>query len=321
MNKNKNIVITNNFSCEVKLLLKKYFQVLNLSEIKNDNYGDNISDVEGLICMVDDIIDKKVIDLFPRLKIISNTAVGFNNIDYEYAYSKDIVVATIDPKTLVNSVVQFTFSHILSYSRKIREADKYIREKKFKKWSMDLFVGNEINDKILGIVGFGSMGKAIVPPALSFGMKIIYNNKSGPIKDTSYPNVKYCDLDELLKCSDYVLLLLPLNNSTRHLIDTREFKLMKKSAILINMARGPIVNEKSLITALKNDIIGGACLDVFEFEPKISSDLINIENTLLTPHIGSATIQSRKEMQISATNNLIEFLVNGLRDNHLYKFN
>jgi glyoxylate reductase len=289
-------------------ILKGYFDLIALSDIQKNQFShDDFMHVKGLICMVNDTIDKEVIDLFPNLKIISNTAIGFNNINYQYASSKDIFLATIDSKTMVNSVVEFTFSLILSFSRKIREADQYIRKEKFKKWSMDIFVGNEVNGKVMGIVGFGNMGKALVPVTLSFGMKVIYNNKNGPINSPFNSDVKYADLDNLLKNSDFIVLLLPLDDSTKHLIDMRELKLMKKSAVLINMARGAIIKEKSLVYALQNGIIGGACLDVYEFEPKVPKSLINLDNTLLSPHIGSATKTARNEMQINSVKNLVDF--------------
>ena len=290
-------------------ILIQHFDLITLPDLDYSHKEQKVySNVEGLICMVNDTISKEVIDLFPDLKIISNTAIGYNNIDSQYCRYKGIFLATIDSNTMVNSVVEFTFALILSFCRKICDADQYIRQEKFQKWSMDLFVGNEVNGKVMGIVGLGNMGKALLPVALSFGMKVIYNNKSGPI-NKNHTNVKYAHLDDLLKKSDFVVLLLPLNNSTKHLIDTRELELMKKSAILINMARGGIVNEKSLIYALEAGIIGGACLDVYEFEPKVPRALINLKNTLLSPHIGSATQAARNKMQVNSIKNLVDFLV------------
>ena len=288
-------------------ILVRHFDLITLADFDCNHKQKIYNNVEGLICMVNDTISKEVIDSFPNLKIISNTAIGYNNIDSQYCRYKGIFLATIDSNTMVNSVVEFTFSLILSFSRKIREADQYIRKEKFKKWSMDLFVGDEINGKVMGIVGFGNMGKALVPVALSFGMKIIYNNKNGPIKNPFNSDVKYAELDNLLKNSDFIVLLLPLDDSTKHLIGMRELKLMKKSAVLINMARGAIIKENNLVSALQNGIIGGACLDVYEFEPKVPKTLINLDNTLLSPHIGSATKTARNEMQINSVKNLVDF--------------
>lgn len=253
---------------------------------------------EALVSLVTDKIDADIIGAGKLLRVISNVAVGFNNIDVESARKACIIVANT-PGVLEQSVAEMVFAHLLAISRKLVESDRYIRDGKFKEWKMDLFIGNELRGKTLGIVGFGRVGRALVPIAQALGMKIIYTDK----------NETYgVSLEVLLKESDYVVLAVPLNDGTKHLIKMNELLLMKKTAVLMNVARGPVVCEADLVKALKNGLISGACLDVHEFEPCISEELIKSTNTVLTPHLGSATKEARTRMALRAAQNVIDVL-------------
>ena len=299
-------------------LLKRNFNVETVeSEIEQSELIGKLKNqkFDAFVCSVTDGINKTVIEAGRDLKIISNVAVGYDNIDLLEAKKRDIVVANT-PNTLEQSVVEFVFAHIFLISRHLIESDKYIRDRKFNKWSLNLFLGNEVFGKTLGIVGFGSIGRMIVEPAKCFGMKVAYCNRSGELeKFKNDSSVKCCSFDEVLQKSNYVVLLTSLNQKTRGLMNFENIQKMKKDAVLINMSRGPVVVEVDLVRALRNKLIKGACLDVFESEPKVSKELIGMRNTILTPHIGSATHEARERMSMCAVQNVIDFFKKGKCDN------
>ena len=240
--------------------------------------------------------------------MITNVAVGFDNIDLDAAAKKGIAV-TNTPDVLTQSVAEFVFAHILGQSRRVIESDKYIREGGFTNWSMNLMLGGELKGKTIGVIGFGKIGQTLVSIAKGFGMNVVYNNRSGEL-DTyeGTSGVAYATVNELLASSHYVVLLTPLTDETRYLIQAEELKKMKSSAVLINMARGPVVKESDLVQALKQGEIAGAGLDVFEFEPAVSEELKRMDNVVLTPHIGSATHEARLRMVTCAATNAKQVL-------------
>ena len=268
---------------------------------------DRIKGKQALMCTVNDTVDAEVIAAGEDLKVIANVAVGYSNIDIEAARKKGIVV-TNTPGVLTHSVVEFVFAHIGALTRRVVESDAYIRASKFDSWSMDLMLGMELRTKTLGIIGFGAIGQALVPIAQAFGMNVLYTNRRGPIEQFKNSDVHHADLKSILQKSDVLVLLTPLTDETRHLIGKEELQQMKSSAFLINMARGPVVKESDLIEALVSGEIAGAGLDVFEFEPHVPNELIEMTSVVLTPHIGSATHEARSRMSVKAAENIVAVL-------------
>jgi len=267
----------------------------------------NIKDVDAVISFLTNKFDRLVIDQMPKCKIIANYAVGFNNIDIEYAKKKNIIV-TNTPDVLTDSTADLAVALALACSRRIINAEKFMRAGKFKGWKPKLFIGMELRNKIFGIIGAGRIGTAVAQRVYPFGAKIIYfsNNINHMLEKKT--NAKRVSLNGLLKKSDFVSIHLPLTNKTYHFLDKEKLKLLKKSCILINTARGEIVDEKELIKILKTHKIFAAGLDVFENESQINHELLKLDNAVLLPHIGSATIEARTKMALLAAKNVIAVL-------------
>jgi len=260
---------------------------------------------EVILSLLSDKIDKEVIENCPGLKVISNYAVGYNNIDVNYATTKKIVV-TNTPRTLDETTSDFVFALILAVSRRIVESDKFMRTGKFRGWGAMDFLGFDVFNSTLGIIGMGSIGKEVASRGYhGFNMKILYSDRS--VKpDMISVKAKHVSLHALLKESDFVTLNIPLTDSTYHLIGEEELRLMKNTAYLINTSRGPIVNEKALYSALKEKWIAGAAIDVYENEPEIFKGLEKLDNIVMTPHIASASFKTRELMAVKAANNIID---------------
>lgn len=263
---------------------------------------------DALLCLLTDKIDKEVIDANPRLQVISNVAVGFDNIDVKYATAKGIPV-TNTPGVLTDAVAEHTVALMLAIARRIPESDRFTRAGKYQGWEPLLLLGTQLKGKTLGIVGLGKIGLGVAQRAgKGMGMKVVYYDvKRDPQFEQQY-QARFLPLPELLRTADIVSLHVPLLPSTRHLIGKKELTLMKKTAYLINTARGPIVDEKALVVALKKKQIAGAALDVYEFEPQLSASLAKLENVVLTPHIASATIEARSAMSELAAKNILNVL-------------
>lgn len=259
-----------------------------------------IRDKEGIISLLTDPIDKEVLDAAPKLKVISNYAVGFNNIDIPEATKRKIPVCTT-PGILTDSVADLTFGLILAIARRMIESDRFTRSHLFKGWAPELFLGTDIHGKTLGIVGMGRIGQAVAKRASGFDMNIIYTAR----KEYNLPGATQVSLEELLRSSDFVSLHTPLTPETRHMIKAKQLKLMKKTAYLINTTRGPVVEEIALVEALKHKTIAGAGLDVYENEPELSPGLEELPNVILLPHIASATLETRSKMAELAVQNLM----------------
>jgi len=274
-----------------------------------------LKDKDGLLCFLSDQIDKEVIDEAPNLKIIANCAVGVNNIDIQLARSRGIMI-TNTPDVLTEATADLTMALILATTRRLVSADHFCRQGKFNGWEIDLFLGPELSGKTLGIIGFGRIGQAVARRARAFNLKLIYYNpnKLSPEKEKMF-GVEYRSLESLLAEADIVSIHASLTPQSYHLLNKDRLKLMKRSAVLINVARGAIIEEKALIDALKQGQIWAAGLDVYENEPQIDPELLRLENVILLPHIGSATFETRRKMCFLAVNNLLQGLRGERPDN------
>ncbi|NBO17316.1 MAG: D-glycerate dehydrogenase [Proteobacteria bacterium] len=267
-----------------------------------------IKDVEAIIAVIPDQIDREIIDSAAKLKIISCYSVGFDNIDYKYAETKKIIT-TNTPGHLTESVAEHSAGLMLAVARNIVMADYFVRQGKYKFWDPMIFLGPSLNGKTLGIIGMGRIGQHLAKIAHhGFGMKILY---SDPVKCSLEKEFggEFCNLEYVLNNSDFVSLNCLLSPETKHLISHKEFKMMKPTAFLINTSRGAVINENALIDALKNKIIAGAGLDVFEDENIVNPELYKLKNVVLTPHIASATNEARIEMAKIAAENIVDYLI------------
>ncbi|MBM4331689.1 MAG: D-glycerate dehydrogenase [Deltaproteobacteria bacterium] len=262
----------------------------------------------ALLSMGGDQISAKVLETGKDLKIVANDAVGFNNIDLAAATRWKIAV-TNTPDVLTDTTADLTFALILGVARRVAEADRFVRAGKWVGWKPDLFLGSDIYGKTLGIIGFGRIGMAMAQRALGFKMQILYTDVR-PIERSVEERyrVKFASLKELLREADFVTLHVSLTPETTHLIAREELGMMKRTAFLLNASRGPVIDEKALVEALKSGMIAGAGLDVFEEEPRVTPELLLMENVLLLPHIGSATFETREKMAFVAVNNILSVL-------------
>jgi glyoxylate reductase len=251
---------------------------------------------QALICLLTDRVDRAIIEAGSDLKVIANIAVGFNNIDVAAARERGIVV-TNTPEVLTEASADFTWALILGITRRLSEGERLVRRGEWKGWALDFMLGTELRGKQLGIVGFGRIGRAVAARASAFGMRVVHNSRSDGMP-----------LDRLLSTSDVVSLHVPLTPETTHLIDQAALARMKRSAYLINTSRGPVVDEEGLAWALRERIISGAALDVYEREPAIHPDLLKLENVLLAPHLASATVETRTAMADLAVRNALAVL-------------
>jgi lactate dehydrogenase-like 2-hydroxyacid dehydrogenase len=267
-----------------------------------------LQDRTGLICHIVSTIDDDVLAASPSLRVIANVAVGYNNIDLAAARRRGVIV-TNTPDVLTETTADFAWALLMAAARRVVEADHYARSGQWKAWKWDLLWGVDVHGKTLGVLGFGRIGRAVARRAGGFGMRILYHDavradgaQEGQLRAT------YVDPDILLRESDFVTVHTPLLPETRHLIDERALRAMKKTAILVNAARGPIVDEAALVRALGEGWIAGAGLDVFEEEPTIHPGLLPLRNVVLTPHIASASYDTRVAMATLAVRNCLAVL-------------
>jgi gluconate 2-dehydrogenase len=255
-------------------------------------------------------IDAEVLDACPGLKICANMAVGYNNFDIDAMTARG-VLGTNAPDVLTETTADFGFALLMATARRIAESEHFLRAGKWEKWSYDMFAGSDIHGSTLGIIGMGRIGQGIARRgALGFGMKVIYHNRSRlDAKLEAECKASYVGKEELLKTADHVVLVVPYTPASHHTIGAAEIALMKPTATLVNIARGGIVDDAALAVALREKRIAAAGLDVFEGEPKVHPELLKVPNVVLTPHIASATVPTRRAMADLAVDNLIGYLV------------
>ncbi len=270
---------------------------------------EKVADVEGLLSLLTERIDAEVMDAAEGLKVISNYAVGYNNIDVAAATERGIYV-TNTPGILTDTTADCAFALLMAVARRIPEADRHVKAGGWvHAWGPRMFVGTDVHGKTLGIIGLGRIGGAIARRAKGFNMNVIYYDEDRKRDLERELGVRYSPLKELLTESDYVSLHIPLTSSTRHMIGKRELTMMKETAFLINTSRGPVVDEDALYRALRDGVIAGAGLDVFEREPlSPDSPLKGLDNAVITPHIASASVETRTKMATTAAFNLVSVL-------------
>jgi glyoxylate reductase len=283
-----------------ELEFNKEDRVLSKKEIM-----EGVQEKDAMLCLLTDTIDGEIMDANPNLKIIANYAVGFNNIDVDAATQRNIPI-TNTPGALTETSADMAFTLLMATARRVVEGDKFIRTGKWTGWGPLQFLGSDIYGATLGIIGLGRIGKAVVKRAKGFDMKVIYWNRTRLSENEEQElGLIYASFEEVLKQSDYVSLNVAYNKHTFHLMSDNEFDLMKETAIVINTARGPVIDEKALVRALQAKKIAGAGLDVFEEEPKVAPELLKMENCVLLPHLASATIETRTKMAMIAIDNLL----------------
>lgn len=263
-----------------------------------------VKGVDAIICLLTDMIDDGSLEAAgPQLKVVANVAVGYNNVDVAACRQRGVVV-TNTPDVLTNACADFTWGLILAVTRRLGEGERVVRAGQWRGWALDYMLGMELRGKQLGLVGMGRIGRAVAAKAPAFGMSVAYTART----NAELPGAVQMPLDRLLATSDIVSLHCPMTPDTQHLIDQTALARMKRSAYLINTSRGPVVNEAALAWALKERLIAGAALDVYEREPEIHPELMKLENVLLIPHLASATTETRTAMADLAASNAIAVL-------------
>ncbi len=262
---------------------------------------------DGVLSLLVDKIDGEVMDAVgPQLKIISNYAVGFDNVDVEAATERGIVVTNTPSDEVNEAVAEHAWALLMSLARRVVEADESTRRGSYKGWEPGIFLGTSLRNKTLGIVGLGRIGTMVAKKAVGFEMKVLYNKRSRDEKTERELGLEFAELGDLLGRSDFVSLHVPLTEETRHMINSETIDQMKDGAFLINTARGAVVREAELVDALRKGKIGAAALDVFDNEPNINPELISMENVILTPHIASATREARDKMGEQAVGAILD---------------
>jgi len=258
---------------------------------------------EALLCTILDRVDAELLDACPGLKVVANFGVGFNNIDVAAATARKIPV-TNTPGVLTETTADMTFALLLAVARRLGEGERIVRAQKWTGWEPLQLLGADVSGATLGILGFGRIGQAVARRARAFGMRVIYWSRSA-LPRTNELEATGLGFEEVLQQSDFVSLHVAYNSETHHLLGEPQFALMKPSAFVINTSRGAVINETALVRALQTKLIAGAGLDVFEREPQIAPGLVGLENVVLAPHLGSATIGTRTKMGMIAVDNLL----------------
>lgn len=266
---------------------------------------EGVKDRDALLCLLTDPIESEIMDASPDLKVIANYAVGFNNIDVPAATKRGIPV-TNTPGVLTETSADLAFSLLMASARRLVEADGFVRSGKWEGWEPLQFLGTDIHGAVLGVIGLGRIGKAVARRARGFDMNVIYWNRTRLAEEEEQElGVKYRPFGEVVQQADFLSLHVAYQPETHHLIGRKELRSMKAGAVLINTARGAVVDEKALVEVLRNGEIRGAGLDVFENEPQIEPELLQLKNTVILPHIGSATIATRTRMGMIAVDNIL----------------
>jgi glyoxylate reductase len=276
---------------------------------------------DALLCLLHDKIDARFLAGSPDLKAVANVAVGYDNIDVVEATKRGILVLNT-PGVLTDATADLAFALLLAAARRVAEGDRYVRAGRWQGWTAELLLGRELKGKTLGIIGMGRIGEAVARRARAFGLKIIYTRQGHQHSDGRLEEAygaSRVSLGDLLLRSDFISIHCPLSIATRHLIGKAELERMKCDCIIVNTSRGPVIDQESLIEALQSGGIGAAALDVFEGEPAVPEALLKMENVVLAPHIGSATVETRSAMCAMAVEGLIELFSGTLADNVVNK--
>lgn len=267
-----------------------------------------LADKHGVVCQLTDRLDAAAMDAAPELRVIANVAVGFDNIDVAAATERGVVV-TNTPGVLTDTTADLAFTLLLATARRVTEAERFLREGRWHQWRIDLMCGHDVHHHTLGILGLGRIGRAVARRARGFDMRLLYHDavRIAPEEEQAL-GLAFVDRDTLLREADFVSLHLPLNQATHHYIGADELALMQPHAILVNTSRGPVVDEAALAAALADRHIAGAGLDVFEAEPEVHAGLLALDNVVLVPHIGSASVKTRTRMCTMAAENALAVL-------------
>jgi glyoxylate reductase len=307
----KSVLVANVLPAEALALIPKDIAVDyhdSLDALPRSELMARIRGKVGLICHILSTVDDELLAAVPTLKVVANVAVGYNNIDVAAARHRGVIV-TNTPDVLTETTADFAWALLMAAARRVAEADRFVRSGQWDRWQWDLLWGADIHGKTLGVVGFGRIGRAVARRALGFNMRVLYQDAvqadAAVERDLRASRV---DLEALLRESDFVSLHTPFLPETRHLINARTLRLMKRSAILVNAARGPVVEEAALVRALQEGWIAGAGLDVFEEEPKVHPGLLALTNVVMAPHIGSASLDTRIAMATLAVRNCLAVL-------------
>jgi len=276
-----------------------------------------MDDKDGVVCCLTDRIDEALLAKSPRLKVVANIAVGYNNIDVPACTARGVMV-TNTPGVLDDSTADLAFTLILATARRLTEAEAYVRAGKWQGWHLKQMLGVDVHHATLGIIGMGRIGQQIARRASGFKMRVLYHNRNRwPADVEKWLNAEYVGKDQLLAQSDFVVLQIPYSPATHHYIGAPELKQMKPTAILINSTRGGVVDDAALVDALKNGTIRAAGLDVFENEPKLHPGFLELKNVVLAPHVGSSTEATRRAMAMTAAKNAVAALTGATPPNLL----
>lgn len=273
--------------------------------LTQEEFAQAATHADAVICVLNEKINQELLDKVTRPRIFANYAVGYDNMDVAYATRKGIAL-TNTPGVLSAATAELAWALLFAVARHICEGDRMVREGRFHGWAPMMLLGYEVGGKTLGILGAGRIGCAMAQRAKGFDMRVLYTRPSGKSTAMEALGAQHVTLDELLEQSDFLSVHTPLTPASHHLLGARQFEQMKPSAIVINTARGPVIDEKALVEALKSGQIAGAGLDVYENEPQVEPELLQLSNVTLAPHIGSATYEARARMGELAALNILD---------------
>lgn len=302
----KQLVITRRIFPECLELLQQHFDVRHNQEdelLSAAQIAQRAQDADALFVVATDRCDQLLLSQIPKLKMLATGSVGTNHLDLAYCHSKHIAVS-FTPDVLTDATADMAWALLMASARRVTESERWLRAGQWDRWAFEQFLGAPVAGATLGIVGMGRIGAAIAQRALGFDMKLLYNNRSASLKAESL-GATLVDKGTILREADFLVLVLPYSAATHHWLDAAALSLMKKSALVINIARGGIVDDEALASALHAKAIAGAGLDVFEGEPKVNAKLLALDNVVLTPHLGSATGPTRLAMAMLASQNLV----------------
>ena len=281
---------------------------INRTSLTKEELKQKVSGSDAVISYLTDRIDQDIIDRGTKLKIIANYGAGFNNIDVTYASERGIWV-TNTPNVLHETTADLTWAMILGAARRIVSADRYTREGKFQGWGAKLFLGGDVYEKTLGIIGLGEIGRSVARRAIGFNMRTLYHQRNRlPKEEEKKLNAEHVTFEQILRESDFLTLHVPLTEETEYMIGNDEIALMKKTAYLIHTARGKVIDDYALVAALREGRLAGAALDVYEAEPELTEGMRELDNLMILPHIGSASFETRDKMALLVADNILDAL-------------